>query len=408
MVNDQKEKASEARPVLKRTNHQVSAATVVALVALTAVVSFVLGTRADSIYAQIGPTLGFSVSDKVLDTSEIQDVYRKLDANFDGELDVGRLIEGAKTGLVAATDDPYTMYLDADSAMEFQDSLNGELSGVGAEIGVREGEPTILRVLDNSPAKESGLQAKDVIVGVNDKITTGLSPADVADMIRGEVDTTVKIFIDRDDEQKEFIVTRQRVSDPSVASRIVDGVGVLQIRRFDDETADLARRAAESFTTKDVKAVVLDLRDNGGGYLEAAQQLAGLWLTEDKVVTIETRNQEEIERLYAKGDPILDDRETVILTNAGTASASEVLAGSLRHHGAATIIGETTFGKGTIQQVISMSNGGELKVTIARWNLPDGSNIDEDGIKPDVEVELTLKDMDAYDDPQLEAALKSL
>lgn len=391
-----------------RRRKPLSGAVIFTLIALAMIVGFIAGTRSDTILATVGPVFGVRASDKILDLSSVNDVYQMLDANFDGDLDTAKLIEGAKTGLVAAAGDKHTVYLDAENATEFQDQLNGKVTGIGAEIGTRSDQPTILRVIPDSPAQKAGLQAKDTIVSVNGTIVAGKLPGDVAELIRGESGTTVKITITRDGEQYDYAITRAEVSDPSVESRVQDGIGYLTIRRFDSETGSLTDQAAALFTEQNVRGVVVDLRDNSGGYLDGAKRVAGLWLTRDEIVTTETRGDEVVDTLHGSTASPLRDIPTVVLINGGSASASEVLAGALHYYDRAQLVGETTYGKGTIQQVYTMSGGGELKVTVARWNLPDGSNIDETGIAPDVAVELTADDLSADTDPQRSRARELL
>ena len=375
---------------------------------IVATVCFVAGTRSEYFYAKIAPLFGRKISSDSLDLSEAQSVYRLLKANFDGDIDSAKLSEGAISGLVAGVGDPHTTYLNAAATEDFERSLNGKVSGIGVEIGTRGGQPTILRTVDNSPAKKAELQKGDIIRKIGDTNADGFTPGEAAELITGEQGTTVKLTIDRDGETKVVSLTRAEVSDPSVAWHIQDEVGVLRIRRFDSDTGDLARRAAEGFRSKKVKAVIVDLRDNGGGLLDQSQSVAGLWL-DKQLVLKETSRHEADRELFSTGEePILANMKTVILTNGSTASASEIVAGALRDHGKATLVGEKTFGKGTVQQVINLAGGGRLKVTIAHWFTPKGTGIAKKGIEPDVKIELSLKDSDAGRDPQFEAAMKEL
>lgn len=373
-------------------------------IAVVAVIGFVAGTRGNEILGAIAPVLGFKVETGTLDLSSVQHTYQQLKLNYDGNLDTDKLIEGASRGLVEAAGDEYTVYMDAKTAEEFNDSLTGDIGGgIGAEIGVREGQPTIVRVLPGNPAEKSGLTAGDVIIGVNDESTEDWPADKTADKIRGEVGTTVKIAVLRGGETKEFTITRATVNNPSVQSSVQNGIGVLTITRFDNETAALARKAARSFKDQGVKSVVLDLRDNGGGYLTAAQEIAGLWL-KDKVVVSERTDGKVVDTLKSGGEPLLEGMPTVVLVNGSSASASEIVAGALKDHKAATLIGEKTFGKGTVQKVVELGGGAQLKVTVARWYTPNGKNISKEGIEPDQKVEMTAADINAGKDPQLDSA----
>lgn len=374
-------------------------------IAVAVLVGFVGGTRSNEILAVIGPIFGMKVETGTLDLASLQKTYQALKANFDGEVESGKLIDGANHGLVASLGDPYTAYMTADEAAEFQKDLTGDVgAGIGAEIGVRKDQPTILRVLPNHPAEKAGLQSGDVIAAINDEASLALTADEAAGKIRGEAGTTVKVVILRGDETLDFTITREKINNPSVSSEVKDGVGVLTITRFDDQTASLARQAAREFKNQNVRGVVLDLRGNGGGYLTAAQDVAGLWL-KDKVVVSERTGGRVTDELKSGGDPILESVPTVVLVNGASASASEIVAGALQDYGVASLVGEKTFGKGTVQKLLDLGDNTMLKVTVARWYTPNGKNISEEGIKPDKEATLTAEDVDAGKDPQLEAAL---
>lgn len=393
--------ATVRRTPLSRNKHII-------ITVLVAVVAFVAGTRSLDIAATVGPLLGFKVASGSLDLSSTQDVYRRLKANFDGTLDDKTLIDGATRGMVAAAGDKYTVFMDAKEAKEFNNELTGTIGGgIGAEIGTRNNEPTILRVLDGNPAKQAGLLAGDVITSVNDQSTQGWSSDKTATAIRGEAGTTVKVAVTRGGESKTFTVTRAIVNNPSVTSSMNNSVGIIKLTRFDDQTGTLARQAAQSLKTRGAKSIVLDLRGNGGGYLTAAQDVAGLWLNNKTVVTERTYGV-VTDTVTSGGDSILAGMPTVVLIDGSSASASEIVAGALQDYKAATLIGEKSYGKGTVQKVLSLSNDAILKVTVARWYTPNGKNITSQGISPDTEVKLSADDTNAGRDPQLDAALAQL
>ena len=387
--------------------HGISKTTFFVSLAFMALAGFVAGTRADTLYAIIAPTFGVKASADTLDTAVLQQAYRQLKANYDGKLDATKLADGAVRGMTAAADDKYTVFMDADEAAEFAKDLSGQVSGIGCEIGVRSDQPTILRVLADSPAEKAGLKAGDIFVSVNGESVVSKDSSTVAQKIRGEVGTSVKVGVSRNGEQKEYTITRASVSDPSVRSSVNDGVGTMIISRFDENTAQLARQAAETFKAQQVKGVIIDLRDNGGGYLNAAQGVASIWLNNQLVVS-EQESGVTTDKVMSDANPILNGVKTVVLVNGGSASASEILAGALQDHGVATLIGEKTFGKGTVQQLFDLPGGRKLKVTIARWFTPKGKNITKEGITPDKTVKLTADDTNKGLDPQLEAAKQQL
>jgi carboxyl-terminal processing protease len=377
-------------------------------IAVVAVISFVAGTRGNEILGAIAPVLGFKVETGTLNLATVQKAYQELKANYDGPLDEAKLIDGASRGMVAAAGDQYTVFMDAKEASDFNDDLTGKIGGgIGAEVGTRNDRPTIIRVIEGNPAAKAGLMAGDIIVGINDESASDWTVSKTVEKIRGEVDTTVKVSVIRGTEAKDFTITRAVVNNPSIQSSVTNGIGTLTISRFDNETSKLARQAAQSFKQQNVRGIILDLRGNGGGYLTAAQDVAGLWL-KDQVVVSERVNGKVTEELKSGGDPILAGIPTVVLVNASSASASEIVAGALQDHKAAKLVGEKTFGKGTVQKVIDLGAGTILKVTVARWYTPNGKNITKEGIAPDQKVDLTAEDVNAGRDPQLDAAKKQL
>lgn len=378
------------------------------VIAVVLLVGFVLGTRSQELYAAVGSVFGAKLPSSALDLQTVEDAYKELVANYDGKLDSQALIAGATKGMVGAVGDKYTTYFDAKEALEFDKDLSGDIGGgIGVELGVRHDLPTVIRVLEGNPAKEAGVLAGDVIVAVNDQPTEGLDTTKIAAKIRGQVGTTVKLKLLRGTESKEIAITRATVSNPSVQSTVENGIGTLTISRFDEKTAELARSAAADFKNQGVTSVILDLRGNGGGYLTAAQEVAGLWL-KDKVIVSERTNGKVTDELKSDGEPLLAGMKTVVLVDGSSASASEIVAGALKDYGVATIVGEKTFGKGTVQKVIKLSGGAKLKVTVARWYTPKGKNITKQGIEPDKKVELTADDVNNGRDPQLSAAKELL
>lgn len=373
--------------------------------AIVALSGFVVGTRQTELAAIMAPLIGVKTSTEALDLAVVQKAYRELKANYDGTVDSSVLADGAARGMVAAVGDRYTIFMDKTEAEQFSKELSGEVTGIGCELGVRNDAATVVRVLENSPAAQAGLLAGDQFISVNDSSVEGLDSSEVASKIRGPEGTTVKVAVKRGEETKNFSITRAKLSDPSVRSSVENGIGTLTITRFDANTAALTRQAAQGFVAQGVKGVILDLRDDGGGYLDAAQDVASLWLR-DKVIVTEKTNNTVTGTIRTKGEPVLENIKTVVLVNGGSASASEIVAGALQDHKAATLIGEKTYGKGTVQKLIDLPDGRQLKVTIARWFTPNGKNITKEGIAPDTAVQLTSDDRNAGRDPQLEAARK--
>lgn len=391
---------------VQRPRNGIARSTVLFLVAVAGLIGFTVGTRSHQLSDSIGHLFGVEPTGQ-LDLSSVQDTYRQLAKNYDGTVDIEKLIDGASRGLVQAAGDDYTVYMDAEEASEFNDSLSGSVSGIGAEIGVRNDTPTIIRVIPGSPAEQSGVKAQDKIMRVNDTITARYDAARTAEMIRGQAGTTVRLELMRAEEAVKLSITRALISDASVDSRREGEVGIIKLRRFDKDTGAQARQAAERLLAQGVKSIVLDMRDNGGGYLEQAPQVAGLWL-DRQVVVSEKRGDKQTDELHATGTPLLAKIPTVVLVNESSASASEIVAGALQDHGVATVMGKQTYGKGSVQQLIRLSGGRLLKVTVARWYTPKGTSITDKGITPDKVVELSAEDYNASRDTQLQAAMTHL
>jgi carboxyl-terminal processing protease len=379
-----------------------------AIVLVVLLVGFVAGTRSDQIWGLVGPTFGVRVETGTLDDESLQSVYQTLKANFNGSIDDAKLIEGAKQGMVAAAGDPYTVYLSKKEAEEFNKELSGEIGGgIGAEIGVRSGQPTVIRTLPDNPAEKAGLHAGDVIVAVNDESADGWDAERAVRAIRGEIGTSVKLVVARGGAPQEFTITREEINNPSVSGELRGDVGILTVNRFDQNTVGLVRKTVTDLKNKGMKKVVLDMRGNGGGYLDAAPGVAGMWL-EDKLVVSVKANTGGEQKLDSEGDALLKGMKTAVIVNAGSASATEIVTAALRHYKVATVVGEKTFGKGTVQELIPLDNDSLLKVTIKHWYTPSGGNVDKNGIKPDVEASLTQADLDSGKDPQLDAAIKAV
>lgn len=397
MANEQGVENKRRKPRQRKVSQGVFLASLV----LAIIVSFAAGTRSEEIYQIAAPIFGIKVARQPLDTEVMKEAYRQLAANYDGDLDANKLSDGAARGMVKAVGDDYTTFLDKEEAAEFNKSLNGEVSGIGAEIGVRNLQPTVLRVLDDSPAKKAGLKTGDIFVAVNGTSVAGETASGVADKVTGEAGTTVKLTMRRGSESLDFSITRAQISDPSVRWSVSDDIGVLTISRFDDNTGSLARKAAKEFIDKGVKSVIVDLRNNGGGYLTAAQEVASLWLDSGKTVVTEKSRGQVTETVKASGNPTLKGKKTIVLVNGSSASASEIVAGALKDYQAAILVGEKTFGKGTVQKVINLSDDRILKVTVARWYTPQDRNITKEGIQPNQTVKMSQDDNNAGRDPQM-------
>lgn len=378
---------------------------------LVAIGAFVIGNRWGSITSYLlndkNPVSVSSAMPDNLDYSSVEQVYDVLRKNYDGQLDENQLLDGLKAGLARATNDPYTVYLNKEQATSFVDDLNGTFTGIGAELGIKNDQLVIISPLDGFPAQKAGLRAQDIIVAIDDKSALGITVEEAVSKIRGDAGTDVKLTIIRGDTQKDYTITREKIVVPSVNSRIENGIGIIKISRFAEDTVTLANKAATDFSTANVKGIVLDLRNDSGGYLSAAVNVAGLWI-DGKPVVQQRRGKVVTHTEKAKKGALLGNIPTVVLINGGSASASEIVAGALQDYKLATLIGETSYGKGSVQELEKLSDGGLLKVTVARWYTPNGNNIDKEGITPDIEVKLSEKDIQSNVDSQLNKALEVL
>lgn len=346
-----------------------------------------------------------------LDYSSVEEVYSKLKSDFDGKLDNQKLLDGLKSGLASATGDQYTEYLNKSAAKQFNDELNGTFTGIGAELSKdAQGNLIVISPIAGFPAEKAGLKPKDVIAEIDGTSTQGLSISDGVSKIRGPKGAKVSLKIVRDNAKVVIIdIIRDQITVASVTTKTLDGnIGYILISRYAEDTSALTIKAATDFKQAGVKGIVLDLRSDPGGLLDAAVNVSSLWLPSGKTVLSERRDDVVVRNYPSKGTATLTGIPTVVLINEGSASASEITAGALHDNGAATLIGVKSFGKGSVQQLENLIDGGVLKVTIAHWYTPKGINIGKQGITPDKEVKLTEDDAKNQRDPQLDAAKAEL
>lgn len=339
----------------------------------------------------------------------LQDKYIEPD-----DLNTKEMILGAVHGLVAALGDPYTVFMSPVENTEFRDSLSGHLEGIGAQLTQSGANVIVVAPLKGSPAEKAGLTSQDWIVQVDEKDVLGQSLEQIVTQVRGPKGTTVKVGIVR--KNRPDIITlpivRDNITVPSTEYSVKHGtggdIGYLAINQFGDETINEVRDILSGVDATKLKGFIIDLRFNGGGYLNGAIDLVSMFQKTGLVVSVQGKGGNNIERHEVTGETVLPDLPLVVLINEGSASASEITAGALRDNNRATLVGVKSFGKGTVQEVIDLQGGSSLRVTIAHWLTPSGHNISKDGITPDIVVERTREDMIAGKDPQLDAAMKVL
>ena len=310
-----------------------------------------------------------------------------------------------KEGLVSAAGDPYTTYFDATQAKEFNNQLNGTITGIGAQLGDQQGAIIVIAPIAGSPADKAGIRAQDIIIKINDTSTSGMTIDQAISLIRGNPGTTVKLAVLRGTQNIDFSIIRQTITIPSVVTKTLEGnIGYIQISQFGDDTSQLVDKAATDFKSQHVKSIILDLRDNPGGYLDAAESVSSEWLKQGQSVVIKKTNNIVTETYAARQNGQLMGIPTVVLINGGSASASEITAGALVDNNAAITLGTKSFGKGSVQEFSNFSNGELLKVTMAHWFTPLGKTINKTGLEPTKNVPITDAQISAGQDVQLQAA----
>ena len=309
---------------------------------------------------------------------------------------------GLIKGYVSAYNDPYTEYFTPKESKNFEESIKGSFGGIGAYVSYKDKNIVIQSVIKNTPAEKGGLKSGDVLISVNGTSVLGKSVDEAVNLIRGEIGTNVEVEIfNKDDlKTKKIKLTRALIEIPIIETEIKNNVFVIHFNSFTQDSQIKFKSALQDFINSNKKDLIIDLRGNGGGYLDSAIDIASYFLPKDKIIVVEKNsiNKEDLSH-YSFGYDLLKDKKykIIVLTDGGSASASEILAGALKDNGVAKIIGEKTFGKGSVQQLIKLSDGSDLKVTVAKWYTPNGINISETGISPDIwasTTSTTTKDKD--------------
>ncbi len=352
-----------------------------------------------------------------VDMSQFWHVWELMDEKFvsassSPQTDAEK-IQGAISGLVKSYDDPYSVYLPPSEAEDFGDEISGNFSGVGMEVGLRDDVITVIAPLPETPAAKAGVLPGDKIIKIGDVTTEGMGVDEAVKLIRGEKGTevTMTLFRDGATELLEISMIRDTITIPTTKTEQRGDVFIISLYSFNALSEMKMQEALRAYVASSADKLVLDLRGNPGGYLESAVAIASYFLPAGEVVVREQFGAGEGEELYRSQGRTLRQRapkEMVVLVDEGSASASEILAGALQEHGVATLMGQTTFGKGSVQELIDLPDGSSLKVTIARWLTPNSVSISEAGLKPDIEVSRTPEQIIAGEDPQLDAAVSWL
>lgn len=348
-------------------------------------------------------SVDFSLFWKVWDL--LKDKY--VDA---GKLDAKNLFYGAIKGMLQATGDPYTTFFTAEENKQFNEDITGNFEGIGAELGIKNGILTVIAPLNGTPSERAGLRSGDKIIKINGKNAAEMNIEEAVNNIRGPKGSTVTLTIFREGSKdtQEIAIERDNISVKSVTIEWKNNnIGYIKITRFGDDTSREFMSVMSQVKNKKANGIILDLRNNPGGYLDASIDMASKLLPKDKVVVIEENGDKSQKKMYTRGGDIASEIETVVLINEGSASASEILSGALKDNRSnVTLIGKKSFGKGSVQEFIDLPQDTAVKITVARWLTPNGTQINEQGITPDKEVSLTEDDYNNNRDPQLDAALQ--
>ncbi len=331
-----------------------------------------------------------------------------------GNLDTQKMIYGAISGMVESLGDPYTVFFPPQESKQFKEDVAGTFSGVGMEIGIKKGQLQVVSPLENTPAQRAGLRAGDSILEINGTSTLSMTADQAVNLIRGPKGTEVVLLISREGwkEAKEFRLTRDTIQVPSLKLEFKDlpsgeKVAYLDLYQFSEKSHYDFNQAAIDILNSQAKKIIFDLRNNPGGYLEVAQSIAGWFMNRGQIVVIEDFGNGKGQEIYkSEGPSSLSDYPIVVLINGGSASAAEILAGAIRDNKGAKLVGEKSFGKGSVQELSDLRDGSSIKITVAKWLTPKGNLITEVGLEPDFKVEMTDKDYEQNKDPQLDKAIE--
>lgn len=392
---------------MNKKQKQVNLGTTIFSSLITLAIGIFLGSNWNNLYLQFSPYI--NPAQKVTSNikwDDLNEVYSQISSNFDGSIDKTKLIEGAKKGLTAALDDPYTVYYDSKEAAEFKSDLKGEIkeAGVGIEMMKQGDYVVVTRTLPNNPARKAGVHAGDIIFAINGEEVWDKDTEIIASKLRGPSGEKVKLTVARDKQKLDFELVREKINNVSADITYQDKTAIISVYRFSEDTGTLVQSFTKDFKNKGINKVILDLRNNGGGYVTAARDLLSLWLDGDKILTQKSATVGQTITYAKRGEATLKDMKTIVLVNNATASASEIVAGALKDYKKATILGTKTYGKGVVQTMLELSGGSLLKITTAHWYTPEGQTINKTGISPDVEVERSYSDINSGKDPQLDKA----
>lgn len=391
---------------------------VVFLIAISFVVGYEKGTDDTEETQKLSPSEAIILNktgyDKNIDFALFWKVWDLLEEKYvDSEnLDAHALFYGAIKGMLSASGDPYTTFFDPKENKAFEEDISGTFDGIGAEMGIKDDILSIIAPLEGMPAEKAGLMAGDKVVKINDESTTSMTIEEAVEKIRGPRGTEVSLTIFRlgEEEYQTVTIKRGMILVKSVRFEMKEGtIASIRINRFGEDTEKEFREAVRQAIAQKPQGLIIDLRNNPGGFLETSVDIASMMLPKGKIVVMEENSKGERKELFSRGGDVLSLLPTVVLINEGSASASEILAGALKdNRDNVTLIGEKSFGKGSVQELIPVGKDTAVKITVARWLTPKGQQINNAGIAPDIEIKLSFDDAKNKRDPQLDKALEVL
>ena len=317
------------------------------------------------------------------------EVLSKIDEEYVEEINQNEVMDAAINGVLQSLD-PYSAYMSPKMLDDMQTETSGQFGGLGIEVGMEHGVVKVISPIDNSPASRVGVKAGDYIVKINDIQVQGKSLTEAVELMRGPVGSDIEITIRRIGTKKAIIfnITREIIKIESVKSKYIDGnIGYLRLTSFNENSSDQIKKKIREFNKKDLKGYILDLRNNPGGLLSQAIKITDFFLEDGEIVSTKGRKKSENKKWFAKKGDLTNGKSLIILINYGSASASEIVAGALKQHKRAILVGESSYGKGSVQSIIPLKNEGAIRLTISKYYLPSGESISEVGVNPDIQIE---------------------
>ena len=362
----------------------------------------------------------FLINTKIFASSEVyekidlfSEVLDKINKDYVDEIDQNAVMDAAINGVLQSLD-PYSSYMSPQMLSEMQTETSGKFGGLGIEVGMEAGVVKVISPIDNSPASKVGIKAGDYIVKINNTQVQGKSLTEAVELMRGPVGTDIEITVRRVGEKKAMVfnITREIIKITSVRSKVIDGdIGYIRLTSFNENSSDqLKEKIKDLKKNKDINSYILDLRNNPGGLLSQAIKITDFFLDNGEIVSTKGRKKTESRKWYANKGDVIEGSTLVVLINYGSASASEIVAGALKDHKRAILVGENSYGKGSVQSIIPLKNNGAIRLTISKYYLPSGKSISEIGVSPDIKVEEESENfkMNSESDNQLNFALKLL